>query len=433
MLPDFSKIGLSIPQVLLPQHGVDLYKWAVVACDQFTAQPEYWQKVREITNGSPSTLSLIFPECGLGKGDEAETIQKIHQVMQDYLDEGLLEPQESGFVYVERRTDHSGLRKGLVVALDLEQYDYNPGAKTLVRATEGTVLERIPPRVRIREGAPVELPHVMVLIDDPECRLFEALSSRKENLVRLYETRLMMNGGQVAGYLVRDPEDLEEIHEILSSFLPPNGLLYAVGDGNHSLATAKAVWEKMKAEGTPPANHPARYALVELVNLHDDGLRFEPIHRVVFHTEPRMLLAEMLFYYQSAGAECKFVSLSDASALHEKTDAASGEQEIPFVTSSGYGKIVISNPPHRLEAGTLQMCLDEFLKQHPESEIDYIHGDKTVEELGSKPGNIGFILPPLNKAELFTSVASYGVLPRKTFSMGDAEEKRYYMECRRII
>lgn len=443
----FSKLGIQVPEVLLPQKGVDLYKWAVVACDQYTSEPDYWEQVALIVGGAPSTLKLIFPEVYLGKGADAECIARIFREMSRYLEQGVVSSPGAGFVYLERQTSHAQCRKGLIMAVDLERYDYNRGSKTLIRATEGTVLERIPPRVKIREGAPLELPHIMLLIDDPDRRVIEPLALQKEKFEQLYDTELMMDGGHVRGYLVREEKVLEGIYQGLAGLAEPARfnqkygvtgepvLLFAVGDGNHSLATAKAVWEKMKQEAKADLDkHPARYALVEVVNIHDPSLQFEPIHRVLFNVASEELFGAMQVYYGEGRVNLE--RLADRQAMENRLNKGSNQVEnrriIGFIDEEGYGTVTIANPESDLEVGTLQSFLDEWLAQHPETEIDYIHGDEVVRKLGSKRGNIGFFLPALAKSALFKTVIKDGVLPRKSFSMGEAEEKRFYLECRRI-
>lgn len=431
----------------MPQKGIDLYKWAVVACDQYTSEPDYWEQVSRIVGDDHSTLKLVFPEVYLGKGSEAERIARIHREMDEYLEQKVISSPGAGFVYLERRTSHTHCRKGLITAIDLEHYNYNPGSKTLIRATEGTVLERIPPRVKIREGALLELPHIMVLIDDPDCRVIEPLAREKEKFEQLYDTELMINGGHVQGYLVREERVLEGIYQGFANLAEParfnqryktSGepvMLFAVGDGNHSLATAKAVWEKMKQEAKVALdNHPARYALVEIVNIHDPGLQFEPIHRVLFNAAAEEMFEAMRVYFGEGQFNLEWsTDLRTMEAqLVKEPNRTENPHKIGFVTEEGYGVIMVANPKSDFEVGTLQSFLDEWLVQHPEGKIDYIHGADVVRKLGSKQGNIGFFLPALQKSALFKTVVHDGVLPRKSFSMGEAEEKRFYLECRRI-
>jgi hypothetical protein len=443
-------IGLGIPTILLPREGTDLSKWAVVACDQYTSQPEYWQTVEQNIADEPSTLHLTFPEVYLEAEGKAERIDRITRSMRQYLDEGILVEEQPGFILVDRQTSHAVSRKGLMVALDLDCYDYNAGAQTLIRATEGTVLDRLPPRIRIREGAPLELPHIMVLIDDPGRTVIEPIAAKAEQLRLVYDCDLMMGGGHVKGYKVDAYGDIERIVQALEALADPAAfrdkygvssekgvLLFAVGDGNHSLATAKACWERLKAKLTEEerANHPARYALVELVNLHDTGLQFEPIHRVVFGIDPGQFLAFCDQFGAEENLALKHGRLANQAALRAAMDTQQGQpgQRIPYITHDELGIISVENPRSNLAVGTLQAIIDAYIQQNPAVKVDYIHGDDVVNALGSQPGNMGFCLPPMDKNDLFKTVIVDGVLPRKTFSMGEAEEKRFYLECRKII
>lgn len=406
--------------ILIPQN-VDFKKWSVVACDQYTSQPEYWKEVEDFVSDAPSTLKITFPEVYLSEGDQR--IEEINKTMHKYLDENVFTTFPQSLIYVER-TINSKVRKGIVGAIDLEEYDFTKGSESQVRATEGTVLERIPPRVKIRENAPLELPHVMILIDDKERDIIESLSDKKSQFKKIYDFDLMQNSGHLDGYLI--PENLAdeiikkldfsaslECFENRYKISGKKPLTYAVGDGNHSLATAKTCWENLKKTLSLDEieNHPARYALCELENIHDDALEFEPIHRVVFDVDPEELLIELKSFYD----------ISDTKT----------EQSIRYITKDQEGELFIKNPKSKLTVGTLQIFLDEYLKDHKGS-IDYIHGDDVVKELSQKPTNIGFILPPMEKSELFTGVIADGALPRKTFSMGEAFEKRFYLEAKLI-
>ncbi len=449
-MTDLAKLAIAIPQLLLPAGAVELSKWPVVACDQYTSQPEYWERLAELVGEAPSTLQLIFPEVYLGRDDEPARIGRIQRKMAEYLEQEILKPCEPGFVLVERRTNGGKVRRGLVVALDLECYDFNKGSRSLIRATEGTVLERIPPRVRIREGAPLECPHILVLIDDPQKQVIEPLAEWAGREKPLYDLDLLMNGGHLTGYAISDPRLVRAIAAGLARLADPaqfcrkygtdqsEPLLYAVGDGNHSLATAKTVWERLKATLPPEQalEHPARFALVELVNLHDPGLQFEPIHRVVFHSAQERIIPALAEGCAADSAQCDWEWLAEGVALQteleKRRDAAPEAQIIGVVCASGTGVITMRHSRQQLAVGTLQTFLDQWLAANPAAEIDYIHGADVVAALGSQPGNIGFYLPPLAKQQLFKTVVLEGALPRKTFSMGEAEEKRFYMECRKI-
>ena len=451
----FTEIGLAVPEILLPNTEVDLEKWSVVACDQFTSEREYWKQVEAYVNEQPSTLHLIFPEVYLEDTDNEERIARIRQRMASYLNNHTFCPQPPGFIYVDRRTPYTNSRKGLIVAVDLEQYDYRPGAKTLIRATEGTILDRLPPRIKIREGAPVELPHIMVLIDDPEKTVIEPLSAevKANNLQKLYDFDLMLNSGHLKGYLVNDERLLTRILRALRRLAEPAlyrakyqveepPLLFAVGDGNHSLATAKAVWERIKqahARANKASgdimNHPARYALVELVNLYEEGLVFEPIHRVLFNVDPTAVLEGMKNYFTCEIEYKNGVNIPEYLETTKQAlpdDCARSIHLIGFVTFQGAGIIRVQNPTSNLEVGTLQSFLDDYLRNNKSCKVDYIHGDDVVTTLGSQTGNLGFYLPVMDKRDLFATVILDGALPRKTFSMGEAVEKRFYLESRII-
>ena len=442
MNPKFkNNIGIAVPEIMMPEKSVDLTKWACVACDQYTSQPDYWNKCEEIVGDAPSTLRLMLPEIYLEKPGEAERIAAINAAMKDYVAKGILENKGEGFVLTRRLVDGK-LRNGLVVALDLEAYDYSKGSTTLIRATEGTIVERIPPRLRIREGATVELPHIIVLIDDDRKTVIEPLVEKTADKEKLYDFELMQGGGHVEGWLINDEETIKGVIDALAGLVDPNKygtemppLLFAMGDGNHSFATAKANWEKLKA--TLPeeerANHPARYALVELENVHDDGIVFEPIHRVIFniHTGAFLEALKAELEKQNGSAEIRYFDCPHCRANAMK-ELPAGAHAIPFVLEGKQGLIIVEKPAAQLEVGTLQNALDVILKKTEGASIDYIHGEDVVNELGSKPGNMGFLLPPMAKGDLFKTVVFDGALPRKTFSMGEAHEKRYYLECRRI-
>jgi hypothetical protein len=425
---------------------MDLKLWAVIACDQYTSQPDYWQAVEQLVGEHPSTLHLTFPEIYLEAPGQDERIRHINETMRRYLDEGVLVARKPGFMLIDRQTCRAPSRKGLVVALDLEQYDLREGSRTLIRATEGTIVERLPPRIKVRENAAIELPHIMVLIDDPEKTVIEPLFDQP--LEPVYDTELMMNGGRVRGYHIDDERRIRAIAEAIGRLsgldVDEDGaaerdvLLYAMGDGNHSFATAKAIWERIKSAAPDPAailNHPARYALVELVNLHDDGLEFEPIHRVLFKVDPDQLLQAMERYFLASGVE---VSRRDCGTLAEakawaEGRAREGAHAVPYAMQGRLGAVSLDHPRHTLEVASLQTFLDDFLKQNPTAEIDYVHGDEAVLELSTQPDAMGFFLPALSKYRLFESIAKDGALPRKTFSMGEADEKRFYLECRGIV
>ena len=404
-----SEIGFIPTDILIPQN-TDMKKWSVVACDQYTSQPEYWERVDQFVGNAPSALRMIQPEAWLDQTDPAAA----NKAMDDYLEQGILRTLPQSLIYVERTLSNGKVRHGLVGALDLECYDYQKGSQSLCRATEGTVEERLPPRVRIREGASLEMPHIMVLIDDPEKTVIESLEHQRHRLQKVYDFSLMENGGHIQGYVIREDQTtpiLEKLAALTGKEAHP--MLYAMGDGNHSLATAKACYQKIKEQlGEKALSHPARYCLVELVNLHSNALEFEPIHRIVLHTDPQKLMQ----FLQAAGLE----------------ENDTYRQKIQVVQNGKYKTYSFAKETAELAVGTLQNALDAYLAAE-EGEVDYIHGEDVVENLSMQKGALGFILPPMEKNDLFPTVMADGALPRKTFSMGHAQDKRFYLECRRII
>jgi uncharacterized protein (DUF1015 family) len=398
-----SEIGVSVPKILLPKDGVDLTKWAVVACDQYTSDKEYWKKVEELVGIEPSTAKITFAEVYLEDDDKNNRIQKINYLMEKYLKDGIVEEKFEGMVLVERQIKDKK-RTGIVLALDLEKYDYHKGSKTLIRATEGTVESRIPPRLEIRKNATIELPHIMVLIDDPGKTVIEPLT--EERLERIYDFELMMGGGRVRGRRIVEEEIIERMADALKNLISTDGLLFAMGDGNHSLATAKAYWEQVKIDLSEEEkeDHPARFALVEIVNIHDDGLEFEPIHRVLFDVDKDSLEK----YLEGDGKEVEMVYEGERKTLRLK------------------------NMGSNLAVGDLQILIDKYIEDNQTVKVDYIHGIDEVERL-SKGRNVGIVLAGMKKEELFSTVEKDGALPRKTFSMGEANEKRFYLEARKII
>ena len=423
----FENLPFRPADILLPK-DCEYAKWSVVACDQYTSQPEYWQRVEEYVGRAPSALRLILPESCL-EGPNVETdIMEINNTMSRYLREGRFSEHPDALIYVERTLDSGKVRRGLVGMVDLEQYDYEPGSSAPIRATEGTVLSRIPPRVAVRKNAPVELPHVMLLVDDPERTVIEPLSAQTGEMQVLYDFDLMERGGHIRGWELTG-EQQAQVARALSALADPAKfnarygtkdeavMLFAVGDGNHSLATAKECYERQKRL-TPPeqwATLPARYALVELDNLHDASLEFEPIHRVVFGVKPEELLEALTEYYPGA-----------------KRVGSAGGHKLAYVYGETEGIISVPHPAAQLPVGTLQNFLDWYLAQHKGVRVDYIHGEDVVRKLSAQPDTVGFLLPAMGKEELFPTVIRDGVLPRKTFSMGEAHDKRFYLEARKI-
>ena len=402
--------------ILLPKEGHE--KWACIACDQFTSQPEYWRRAYELADGAPSALHVIFPEVYLEDGDSAERISAINAKMAEYLKGGVFEEYKDALIYVERTLAGGRVRRGIVGAFSLADYNYEPGAKPLIRPTEGTVLSRIPPRVAIREKAPLELPHIMVFMDDRRREIIEGID--RGACTKLYDFELMLGGGHLCGWLLPEIEQ-RRVLSALARLADESGedgerLLFAVGDGNHSLATAKACYAEQKKGKTPEEYLalPSRFALVEVVNNHDDALQFEPIHRVLFGVDHE-----------------KFMKAFQAAYPNAYEGKGEGHT-IEFVWNDESHFITVPDPKVQLAVGTLQGVIDPYLKENG-GEVDYIHGDAVTRELGSKPGNMGFLLPAMGKDQLFKTVMADGVLPRKTFSMGHAQDKRYYVEARKIV
>ncbi len=416
---------LNFANILIPKKEVDYSLYSVVACDQYTSEPEYWERVEKNVSDKPSAYNIIFPEVYLEREGFENKINSINEKMEEYFSLGVYDELKNSLIYVERTLKNGKVRKGIVGAVDLEMYDYQKGVKNYIRATEGTVLERIPPRVKIRQNALLETPHIMLLVDDEDKKVIEPLAQKTDDFELLYDFDLMENSGHIKGYKISDEQaknicfilndmSTEEYFNNKYSVEGQTPMLFAVGDGNHSLATAKACYENLKKTlpATEALNHPARYALIELVNLHDSSLEFEAIHRVVFGVNPAHLLDE----------------------LNKRFDIKEGVtdgQTITYITENETKTITITNPNMVLAVGTLQSFLDEYMKTYG-GKTDYIHGEDVVKKLSSKPDNIGFILPCMDKNDLFKTVILDGALPRKTFSMGEACDKRFYLEARKI-
>lgn len=397
----------------------DMEKWAVIACDQFTSDPAYWERVRKNAEGAPSTINLILPEAELGTEKEAEHTALINATMDEYLKKNVFKTYQNAFVYVERTLENGSIRKGLMGMVDLDAYDYSTGSTSAIRATERTVVERIPPRMRVRRDAPIELPHILMLCDDHDKVLIEPIAAKKDSLKKIYDFDLMEGGGHIAGWLV-DGAEAEAFNDRLTDYTANVGkkyadlkgvpMVFAVGDGNHSLATAKSCYEELKAKhpGESLSNHPARFALVELENIHDEAQVFEPIHRVITKCDPKALLGAL------------------------KKDACADEGfEVKWYIGGESGTVSLDKAKSQLAVGVLQSFLDSYLKEH-EGEIDYIHDDDALIQLAKQDHAIGFLLPAMEKSQLFRGVIADGILPRKTFSMGHSREKRYYLEGRKI-
>lgn len=399
-------------------------KWSVIACDQFTSEPEYWQETRRIVGSEVSTLNLILPEVYLEADDVNERLKTIRNTMRKYEEEGIFTEYKNAMIYLERTDSKGRMRAGLVGKIDLEQYDYRKGSKSLVRATEATVPERIPPRLKVRKEAILELPHIMMLIDDARAAVIEPLAERKGLMEKVYDFTMMQEGGRIEGYLLGE-EDIRRVNEALCSlndleaFNEKYGLteekvlLYAMGDGNHSLATAKEYYEQLKAAHPEQdlSNHPARYALAELVNLHSPALKFKAIDRIVTEADVPHLMREM----------------TTKLGLSTKGEG----KQITVIHDHIEEELIITKPTSKLAVGSIQNFLDDYLSRNP-GKIDYIHGKNAMKHLADQTGSLGILLPDMKKEELFPTVICDGALPRKTFSMGHARDKRYYLECRRI-
>lgn len=429
-MPDrsFAELGVALPQILLPKDRASLRKWCVVACDQYTSDRAYWAHVEQTVGEAPSTYHMVLPEVYLHDDDVDARAQHAANAMQFSLTHGVLEALAPGFVLVQRRfTCHDRCRTGLVMALDLEQYDYRPGATSLIRATEGTIPARIPPRLRIRRRAKLELPHIMVLIDDPDHTVIEPLAAQKQALPKLYDSELDFALGRIEGYFISQTR-AEQVRQALSALYDrlqvqqgEHPMLFAMGDGNHSLATAKAYWEEVK-QTLPPqaqATHPARYALCEVVNIHDAGLAFEAIHRVLFHAGGLDAVYRACQALQSQGVRVGDAPQPGAQAI---TLVCDGQSRMLYVTGS----------PSFVESGTADALIDAICAFTPQAEVDYIHGEAEARALCRSGGHVGFLVPALQKADLFGLVSQNGPLPRKAFSMGEADEKRCYLEARLI-
>ena len=408
--------GFYPADILLP-YGQNMKKWSVVACDQYTGSPEYWKEIYEWVGSSPSTLHLTLPEIFLGQPGTEARIDAIHKHMEEYLEERILRRHLNTMVYVERTLENGRVRKGLVGALDLEAYDFTPGALSLCRPTEETVASRIPPRQKVRMGAPLESPHALILIDDASHSVIAPLEAQKEHLKKVYDFELMQHGGHIKGYTLNEAL-MTQVNDALTALKDASQqkygspLLYLVGDGNHSIATAKACYERLKKNlGEKAKEHPARYMLVEITNLHSSGTVFEPIHRVLYNVNKADLFAEL-------------------STLHPQN---STEGQTLGIYADGVEKsFTLTNPTSKLTVGTLQPLIDDYIARHPEVEVDYIHEEQVLKNCCKAKNSVGFILPAIEKDCFFESIVKDGILPRKTFSMGESNDKRYYLECRKI-
>ncbi len=399
----------SAAKILLPDFSRDsdrMNKWAVIACDQFTSEPEYWARCRGIIAGEPSAYDFIMPEAYLETELEEEHNKDIYKAMNCFDSTSMSEVD--GLIYVERTLPDGTVRHGVVGKIDLEAYDYNVGSVSPVRATEATVIERIPPRRKIRASAKVELPHILILIDDKVGVISEA-KKQADNKQAIYDFDLMLGGGHITAYALSGDSLELVISKIAEYEASSSGVVYAMGDGNHSLAAAKAHWENVKRE-TGNLSHPARYALCEITALSDDSLVFEPIYRIVKNCNTNDLLNE----------------------LNKITTVSEREQKVTVICGNEESDLWFDDPAHALTVGTLQIFIDEYIKNHPEVSCDYIHGEDSLRKLAKEESTVGFLFDGMDKIELFPYVEAHGSLPRKTFSMGEAESKRYYIELRQI-
>lgn len=432
----FTKFGVQIPEILLPKN-IDLKTWSVIACDQYTQDKDYWKKAEETAGSAPSTLNLIYPEVYLNESDKDERIGKIQKTMKEYLSDGIFNSEEEA-VYIERKTEYGRTRKGLVIAVDLEKYEWKPESKAFIRATEATVPERIPPRMKIRTGAALELPHIMLLANDAEDALVGGAGKIAKEAEPIYSGELMHSSGSISGWRVSG-EKAEKAIEAALEKLAKNGtdkdgntFLFAVGDGNHSLATAKAVWDEHKKTlgEDERENSPVRFALVEIVNIYDTGLTFEPIHRVIFNQDADKLMA---FVKESLGGETRQFGSEEEWASFVGDKGAKGAR-YGFFANGKWSALETSITD--LAIAALQPVLDKYLDENSKdkkNDIDYIHGTEDVVKLGKQPNAISILLPPIAKDSFFQTINGRGPLPRKSFSMGEASEKRFYVEARKLF
>lgn len=405
-----------VPKILLPKSNVDMSKWSVIACDQFTSQPDYWEQVQNYVGEAYSTLKLIFPEVYLEDSDKEQRIKAINGNMREYL-QGEVFDEFQGFILVERTTPDGQVRLGLVLAIDLEDYEYTPQNNAIIKATERTVVERLPARIEVRKGACLESPHIMMLMDDRKDRIIEELYARRGELQVAYDFQLNMGGGKIKGYKVVDCQPIiSKIEALLDKdtlkkkYGADRPILFAVGDGNHSLATAKECWNNIKKTLSveQAENHPARFALCELVNLHDESLQFQPIHRAIF------------------GVGEEFVKF-----MADRLTKIGGDSKVKVVyADKEYYWSVSDNASDAI--ADIQQLMDEYNSTHKGMTIDYIHGDDHLLGVAQSKNAVAVFMPCLEKDGLFDYVVRRGVLPRKSFSMGHAEDKRYYLECRNI-
>lgn len=405
---------VSVPNILLPNSKIDMTKWSVVACDQFTSEPEYWDELKKFVNNSPSTLDIVLPELYL-TSDTTKMVENINSNMIKFIKQEIFTDIGKCFVLVDRSTPYTKRRLGLMLAIDLEEYSFIHSDKALIRATEGTVIERIPPRVKIRQNASIESPHIMLLIDDINRTVIEPLYEKRDKLNKLYDFELNMNGGHIKGYKVTDTDNvIHKLNDLINpkvlkdKYNSTDAILFAVGDGNHSLATAKQCWFNVRETLNPSdrLTHPARFALVEVVNIYDEGLAFEPIHRAVFNVDVNDFVKGL-------------------------TSVCDGQFKAKLFVNSSVKELKV-NSNAALAVKQVQDYIDNYLANHKQASVDYIHGEDALIKVCKEANSVGITLPAPNKVDLFKYVLNSGAYPRKTFSMGEANEKRYYCECRKI-
>lgn len=436
-----SKIGLNLSKILVPNEGIDMEKWAVIACDQYTSDPEYWEDVDKNVASSPSSLRLFLPEVYLDTPKERKISSSIFREMKSYLRSGTLTELEPGFIYIQRTTTYGNVRNGLMACIDLEMYSYDKDSSSMIRPTEKTIVDRIPPRVKIREKAVLELPHILFLIDDPGKTVIEPLEKTKNLYKKIYDFDLMKNGGHIEGHHITEDSALSSIANSITAladkepFAARYGddkamMLYAVGDGNHSLASAKQHWENIKSdlENDEIIDHPARFALVEIINIHDEGMKFEPIHRVLFNCQIADLLGEMASEFDIIVQD--FDDISSLGEFVKKEYDNKISHTFGIMSGDVLKAVSINQPKFSLAVATIQSFLDDFIEKN-KIEIDFIHDTDSTLELSTEK-NTGLLLPPIDKSGFFKTVIDEGTLPRKAFSMGHADEKRFYLEARKI-
>ena len=425
---EFGKgIGVAVPEILIPDEKTNMRKWAVIACDQFTQNQQYWNDVERFVGSSPSALHVMLPEIYLDTPEKAERIASAKEIMRSYIEDGVLNLLPPGFILVERYID-GVVRKGLMVNVDLEEYENEPYKNPVVRPSEEVIAERIPPRIEIRNGADIEMPHIMLLMDDKNKTVIEPVWQKKEFFPKVYDFELMMNGGRITGYFINNKETEHEIMQALAALPLKDGMRFCVGDGNHSLATAKAVWEQAKERLTPEqrAESPLRYVLCELINIYDDGLTIKPIHRTISGLNTSKCVQYIVDRLNASGADARLV-FSRRKPNLQQSDAA---QTIFFSSKDSAGRIEIYSPTSSMIVEELQPVLENFIREFPACKLEYVHGDEELEELTRQYDTLGFIMPAMEKDTFFDTLASFGVLPKKSFSLGEAKDKRYYLECR---